>query len=235
MSLPTGIFLELPCPDIVEIASHAGFDFVVLDTEHGPLDSAQLPNLLRAALVPAIVRVAAFRPELIQSALDAGAAGVLVPQIQTADQAAAAIAASRFYPHGRRGLNGFVRAAQYSLQPLADYLAKPVRVVLQIETASALAEVEAIAALPGLDELFIGPYDLSQALGRPGDVLHAEVLAAGQRVIHAAHAHGIDASAFANSLEAADLWRQMGIDRLYYSADVAVLAQALRQLRQQLR
>lgn len=235
MSLPTGIFLELPCPDIVEIASHAGFDFVVLDTEHGPLDSAQLPNLLRAALVPAIVRVAAFRPELIQSALDAGAAGVLVPQIQTADQAAAAIAASRFYPHGRRGLNGFVRAAQYSLQPLADYLAQPIRVVIQIETASALAEVEAIAALPGLDELFIGPYDLSQALGRPGDVLHAEVLAAGQRVIHAAHAHGIDASAFANSLEAADLWRQMGIDRLYYSADVAVLAQALRQLRQQLR
>jgi 4-hydroxy-2-oxoheptanedioate aldolase len=234
MSLPTGIFVGLPSPEVVEIVSLSGFDFLVLDSEHGPLSSAQLPNLLRAARIPAIVRVAAFRPELIQSALDCGAAGVLVPQLQTADEAAAAIAASRFYPHGRRGLNGFVRAAQYSLEPLADYLAKPVRVVLQIETASALAAVDDIAALPGLDELFIGPYDLSQALGRPGDVLHSEVLAAGQRVIHAAHAHSVAASAFANSPEAADLWRQMGIDRLYYSADTAVLAQALRQLRQQL-
>ncbi len=235
MSIPAGIFLEIPCADVVEMASLAGWDFVVIDTEHGPIGSAQLPNLLRAASVPAIVRVAAVRNELIQSALDAGADGVLVPQIQSAAEAAGAVAASRFHPQGRRGLNGFVRAAKYSLQPLKEYLQRPVRVVIQIETAGALGEVDAIAAMPGVDELFIGPYDLSQALGRPGDVMHAEVLAAGQRVIHAAHAAGIAVSAFANSGEAADRWREMGIDRLYYSADAYLLAQAMRDVRDRLR
>jgi len=235
VSIPAGIFLEIPCADVVEMASLAGWDFVVIDTEHGPIGPAQLPDLLRAASVPAIVRVAAVRNELIQSALDAGSDGVLVPQIQNAAEAAGVVAASRFHPRGRRGLNGFVRAARYSLMPMEEYLLRPVRVVIQIETAGALAEVDAIAALPGVDELFIGPYDLSQALGRPGDVMHAEVLTAGQRVIHAAHAAGIAVSAFANSREAADRWREMGIDRLYYSADVYLLAQALRDVRDRLR
>ena len=235
MSIPVGIFLEIPCADVVEMASLAGWDFVVIDTEHGPIGSAQLPDLLRAARVPTIVRVAAVRNELIQSALDAGADGVLVPQIQSAAEAAGVVAASRFHPAGRRGLNGFVRAARYSLLPMEEYLQRPVRVVIQIETAGALAEVDAIAGLAGVDELFIGPYDLSQALGRPGDVMHAEVLGAGQRVIHAAHGAGIAVSAFANSGEAADRWREMGIDRLYYSADVYLLAQALRDVRDRLR
>jgi len=235
VSIPAGIFLEIPCADVVEMASLAGWDFVVIDTEHGPIGPAQLPNLLRAASVPAIVRVAAVRNELIQSALDAGSDGVLVPQIQNAAEAAGVVAASRFHPRGRRGLNGFVRAARYSLMPMEEYLLRPVRVVIQIETAGALAEVDAIAALPGVDELFIGPYDLSQALGRPGDVMHAGVLPAGQRVTHAADAAGIAVSAFANSREAADRWREMGIDRLYYSADVYLLAQALRDVRDRLR
>jgi 4-hydroxy-2-oxoheptanedioate aldolase len=190
--------------------------------------------MLRASRVPAIVRVAG-RADLLQGALDSGAAGVLVPQIHSAAEAAAVVAASRFHPRGKRGLNGFVRAAGYSLVPMHEYIQQPVRVVIQIETAGALAEVDAIAGLDGVDELFIGPYDLSQALGRPGDVMHAEVLGAGQRVIHSAHAAGIAVSAFANSLEAADRWRQMGVDRLLYSADGYLLAQALRQARESLR
>lgn len=229
-----GIFLSIPCPDVVEMASLAGWDFVVIDTEHGALTTAQLPNMLRAARVPAIVRVAG-RADVLQGALDAGADGVLVPQIHTAEEAAAVVAASRFHPRGRRGLNGFVRAAGYSLVPLEQYLERPVRVVIQIETVGALEAVETIAGLPGVDELFIGPYDLSQALGRPGDVMHADVLGAGQRVIDAAHAAGIAVSAFANSREAADRWREMGVDRLMYSADANILAQALRRVRDELR
>jgi 4-hydroxy-2-oxoheptanedioate aldolase len=233
--IPAGIFLEIPCPDVVEMASLAGWDFVVIDTEHGAMGTAQLPDMLRAARVPAVVRVAAGRADLIQGALDSGADGVLVPQIHTAAEAASVVAAARFHPQGRRGLNGFVRAAGYSLVAMEEYLRRPVRVVIQIETAGALADVEAIAGLPGVDELFIGPYDLSQALGRPGDVMHAEVLGAGQRVIHAAHAAGIAVSAFANSLDAADRWREMGVDRLLYSADGYLLAQALRRVRDELR
>ena len=232
--IPAGIFLEIACPDVVEMASLAGWDFVVIDTEHGAMGTAQLPDMLRAARVPAIVRVAG-RADLLQGALDSGAAGVLVPQIHTVEEAAAVVNASRFYPRGTRGLNGFVRAAGYSLVPMDEYLRRPVRVIIQIETAGALADVEAIAGLAGVDELFIGPYDLSQALGRPGDVMHAEVLGAGQRVIHAAHAAGIEASAFANSLESADRWREMGVDRLLYSADAYLLAQALRRAREELR
>src|SRR6266436_2043588 len=104
----TGVFCELPCPESVEIIGLAGWDFVIIDCEHAPITVALLPHMVRAAAaagLPAIVRVAANEAPAIQHALDAGAAGVQIPQIASVEAAKAAVLASRFHPIGQRGFN----------------------------------------------------------------------------------------------------------------------------------
>src|SRR5262245_37028972 len=120
----TGVFCELPCPEAVEIIGLAGWDFVVIDCEHAPITAALLPGMVRAASaagIPAIVRVAANEPPMIQHALDSGAAGVQIPQIASVNAAKAAIASSRFHPLGQRGFNPFVRAADFSARAVPDF------------------------------------------------------------------------------------------------------------------
>jgi 4-hydroxy-2-oxoheptanedioate aldolase len=233
-----GIFIELGTPEPVEMAGWAGWDYCVIDCEHAPIDNAMLPQMLRAARIPAYVRVPNSNAETIQGALDNGADGVIVPRIQSAEEARKVVDAARFYPRGRRGVNHMVRAARYSLEPVDTYLKTAdakTRVVVQIETAAALEDVEQIAATPGLNELFIGPYDLSQALEIPGQVLDSKLLQAGRRVFQAAAAHGLQVSVFVNSDDAARTWLDLGADFLHYSADTYLLAQAMRQTRDRLR
>lgn len=233
-----GVFIELASPEPVEMAGWAGWDYCVIDCEHAPIDNGQLPAMLRAARIPVYVRVANANAESIQGALDNGADGVIVPRLESAEEARRVVEAARFFPHGRRGVNHMVRAAKYSLEPVAEYLANAgarTRVTVQIETAAALDAVEEIAATPGLNELFIGPYDLSQALGIPGQVMDEQLFAAGRRIHAAARAHGLDLSVFVNSDDAARAWLQLGADSLHYSADTFLLAQAMRQTRERLR
>jgi 4-hydroxy-2-oxoheptanedioate aldolase len=233
-----GIFIELASPESVEMAGWAGWDHCVIDCEHAPIDNAMLSTMLRAARIPAYVRVPNSNAESIQGALDNGADGVIVPRLQSAEEARRVVEAARFFPRGKRGVNHMVRAAKYSLEPVADYLKKAderTRVIVQIETAAALDDVERIAATPGLNELFIGPYDLSQALEIPGQVLDEKMLNAGRRVVAAVRANGIGLSVFVNSDEAAKIWIELGADTLHYSADTYLLAQVLRQTRDRLR
>ncbi len=233
-----GVFIELASPEAVEMAGWAGWDHCVIDCEHAPIDNAALPHMLRAARIPAYVRVPNSNAESIQGALDNGAAGVIVPRLQTAEEARRVVEAARFFPRGKRGVNHMVRAAKYSLEPVADYLANAdsaTRVIVQIETAEALRTVEEIAATPGVDELFIGPYDLSQALEIPGQVLEERLLEAGRRILAAARANGLGLSVFVNNDEAARTWIAMGAETLHYSADTYLLAQAMRETRERLR
>ncbi len=238
MAFPFGLFIELASPESVEMAGWSGWDHCVIDCEHAPIDNAMLGAMLRAARIPAYVRVPNSNAESIQGALDNGANGVIVPRLQSAAEAARVVEAARFFPEGKRGVNHMVRAAKYSLEPVAEYLAKAssqTRVIVQIETAPALAEVEQIAATTGVDELFIGPYDLSQALEIPGQVLDEKLLAAGKRIIAAAHAEKRAVSVFVNDDEAARRWMELGTDSLHYSADAYLLAQTLKKTRERLR
>lgn len=238
MPVPFGLFIELASPESVEMAGWSGWDHCVIDCEHAPIDNAMLSAMLRAARIPAFVRVPNSNAESIQGALDNGADGVIVPRLQSAAEAARVVEAARFFPQGKRGVNHMVRAAKYSLEPVADYLANAAsrtRVIVQIETAPALAEVERIASTDGVDELFIGPYDLSQALEIPGLVLDEKLLAAGERIIAAAHAEQRAVSVFVNDDEAARRWIALGADILHYSADTYLLAQTLRKTRDRLR
>jgi 2-keto-3-deoxy-L-rhamnonate aldolase RhmA len=160
---------------MAELLGLAKFDFAVVDVEHGFHDIESIENLVRAAdcgSIPAIVRPPRFDSDVVSRSLDAGAAGVLVPRVDGAAGARIAVENAKFAPEGRRGLGG-VRANRYGTQPLAEFVRESNEstvVAVQIETPGALEDVVSIAALPGVDVLFVGPNDLTQALGLPGKI-----------------------------------------------------------------
>lgn len=170
--LLTGPFLSVPAPMVVEIACASGPDFVCIDMEHGPIPSDTGENMVRAAAVhgvPALVRVPGAEPVAIGQALDWGATGVLVPRVNSAAEAQAAVHAARFPPEGHRGA-GPGRSSGYG-RNISEAIAAGRRdtvVALQIETVAALDHLEAIAAVPGVDLLFIGPGDLGLGLHAAG-------------------------------------------------------------------
>ena len=234
MSTRFGVFCELPCAESVEIIGHAGWDFVIIDGEHGAISSSMLPGMLRAAdavRLQAIVRVASNDPAQIQLALDAGAAGVQIPQIANVAAARAAINAAKFYPQGMRGLNPFVRAGKFSAEPVADFLARSnseTSCVLQLESREGFEAAAEIAALNGLGAIFIGPYDLSQSFGVPGQTSDERVLHAGAEIIRLASAHNVPVSVYAGTPQAAQQWIAMGARQICYSVDTVFLLNSMR-------
>ena len=239
--LSIGVFCELPAPASIEIIGAAGWDFVVIDCEHAPITAQMLPDFIRAsetAGIPAIVRIAENNAAAIQHALDSGAAGVQIPQISSVEAARAAVSAARFHPAGQRGLNPFVRAARYSAEPLSEFVKRSneeITLVLQIESAEGLRAVDAILEVPGIDVLFIGPYDLSQSLGIPGQTSDPRVFEAGEAMVQKASARGVRVGVFTNSEAEALRWKNIGIEYLVYTADTVVLLNGLRTVQAGLR
>ena len=235
-----GIFVELPTPAAVEIAGATGWDFVVIDCEHGAIAAASLPEYIRAAeavSIPAIIRVPSNTAEWIQAALDAGAAGVQIPQISSFEAARQAVEMARFHPIGKRGFNPFVRAAGYSTEPSPQFIERSnreVALILQLESAEAVKAVDEIVKLPGIDAIFLGPYDLSQSFGKPGEVNHQDVLDAGERVLRSAAGAGLAPAVFVNTEEASAAWTQRGARWITYSTDSFLLAASMRKLRNSL-
>lgn len=230
----TGVFVELPSPEAVEIAGIAGWDYAVIDCEHAPITASMLPNLVRAgaaAGIPTIVRVAHNEPSAIQHALDCGASGVQIPQIASRGAAEAAVSAARFHPAGCRGFNPFVRAAGFSSQPVAEFLERSnreVAVVLQVESAAGIQAAGEILEVKGFDVLFLGPYDLSQSLGIPGETGHPRIFEAGARIVERAQAAGVAVGVFTRSAEEARRWLEAGVRYLSYSVDTVLLLEAMR-------
>ena len=230
-----GPFMKTGDPAFVEIAGYAGFDFVILDMEHGPVSFENLQNLIRAAMVAGVVPVVRTSDSAsisIGRALDAGAYGVQVPQIQTASEARACIGAARFFPKGERGMCRFVRAAAYSSIKGEDYFngANQALVILQMEGRKALENLDEIIAVEGIDIVFIGPYDLSQSLGYPGQVNHPVVLKEMQKVVSQAKKKGITVGTFTDTPEAVKLWKGLGVQYISYSVDVGIFTDACKEV-----
>ena len=191
-----GCFLTWPTAGPVELLALARFDFAVLDTEHGFFGAESVESMVRAADaagLPAVVRVpSSVAYSEAGRALDAGAAGTLFPRADGAPAVRAAAEAVKYAPNGRRGLAG-VRANRYGTIPFDRWVVDAnaaTAVIVQIETAGALEAVEAIAAEKWVDVLFVGPNDLSQALGIPGNYGDERSRAAVERVAAAARARG---------------------------------------------
>ncbi|MBI2247157.1 MAG: aldolase [Armatimonadetes bacterium] len=191
--LAIGQWLTLPSPAITELLASYGMDWLLVDTEHGPAGWETVEDMIRAMkgteVVP-LVRVAGNDPVLIKKALDRGAFGVVVPLVNTAEQAKAAAAACRYPPNGIRGVAGG-RANRYGVD-LVKYVAEwnqRVLVICQLETREAVQNAESIATVPGIDVLFIGPNDLSANLDRFRKFEDPEFTHAVDRILQAARAH----------------------------------------------
>jgi 4-hydroxy-2-oxoheptanedioate aldolase len=190
-----GCFLTWPVGGAAELLGLAGLDFLVIDVEHGFHGIESIENLVRAsdaASIPAIVRPPRFDSDVMSRSLDAGAAGVLVPRVDGGASAKIAVECVKFAPEGRRGLGG-VRANRYGTRPLADFVRESNEqtvVAVQIETPGALDDVGSIAALPGVDVLFVGPNDLTQALGIPGRIDDPRYREALEKIASAARDNG---------------------------------------------
>lgn len=168
--------LQIPCPELAELIGFAGFDFVMLDGEHGEV-WPRLGDLIRAveaAGATALVRVPDDRRISLLTPLELGAGGVQVPFVETAAQAAAIVAHCRFPPSGLRGYSNVTRAARYALADPRTYartINREILVVAQIESRLGVENAEAIARVPGIDMVFIGPADLAQAYGERSDAM----------------------------------------------------------------
>lgn len=222
-----GIFAKSLDPAFIEIAGRSGLDFVIIDMEHGPVDIARVHDHVRAlALTPAqsFVRVPKLDPSLIGAALDSGADGILVPNIQNAEQARQAVNAARFHPEGSRGVCRFVRAAEFGRLPGTDYFPKANRAVLacQIEGKQAVDRLDEILAVKGIDIVFIGPYDLSQSLGCPGEVDSPPVLEMVSQIARRASEKSMRVAAFSDNSKLTQTLRDCGVTMIACSVDLEI-------------
>lgn len=221
-----GAWLNLTDPAAASTLVDAGFDWLCVDEQHGgptPADTARVAAAV-AAEIRLLVRVAWNRPEHIGRALDTGATGVIVPMVQSADEAAAAAAACRYAPKGGRSWGPTPRTfATQGPDPASANAA--VTCLVMVETPQAVAEVDAIAAVPGVDGIFVGPFDLSLALGVPVDDLIADDADTSPlaRVVSACRSQGILAGAYAGSPARARPLRDRGFELIAVTSDTELL------------
>ncbi|MEI9985163.1 MAG: aldolase/citrate lyase family protein [Aliidongia sp.] len=191
---PLGSWLMSAAPSTAEAMGHCGFDFLVVDMEHVPVEVPDMVAILRAMSgTPAqpVVRLAWSDQVLVKRVLDAGARSLMFPFIENAEEAAEAVRFTRYPPDGVRGVAAVHRASQFGRIP--NYLARAndsVAVIVQLETPGAIDRLPEIAAVPGVDALFVGPGDLSASMGLMGQIGHDDVQAAIARAAEMAKAAG---------------------------------------------
>jgi len=224
---PVGTFAMAASPLVAEALGVVGFDWAVVDMEHTPLDMDSLVRMLQAiagtSMLP-ITRVPWNDTVMVKRVLDAGAQTVMFPFVQNADEARRAVAACRYAPHGVRGMAAMSRGSRFGTVP--DYFKvanDAISVVVQIETPEALAQVDAIAGVDGVDSVFLGPGDLSGAMGHVGNPMHADVVAAMGRAVQRIHAAGKPVGSVAGTPEAVAVYRGIGIDYIGCASDLGLM------------
>ncbi len=211
-----GCFVRYADPGLIDFLGYQGWDFIVFDGEHGTIEPRDCENMVRAAEVhdvTPIIRVNSNQPPIILRYLDTGAQGLHVPWVNSAQEAEQVISSVKYYPRGIRGLAS-VRAADYGQTvPLGEYTQKAnseTLVVIHIETAEAVDRLPEILGVDGIDVVFIGPTDLSQSYGVPGQADHPTVRAAIQRIVDAAAASNVAIGTLTTSIQAAQEWQRRG-------------------------
>ena len=235
-----GPFVNLSSGALIEIAAYSGFDFVILDTEHGPLDIPTCEDLCRVAHgvdITPIVRVRENDPAQILRALDIGAGGVQVPQICNKADAEAVVRAAKYSPLGMRGVSPYTRAARYFADggAIFERLNASSMVLIHIEGVEGLENLEEIISVPGLDVIFLGPYDLSQSLGIPGQVNDPRVVDRMREAANLINDAGLTVGTFADSSEAANRWIDAGVGYISLSVDTGIYLYGCRHILQEIR
>ena len=232
--LLAGTFVKTPGMILAEVLAATDLDLLCFDAEHSPFDRGDLDAAIfasRAADMPSIVRVADDSPGQIANALDCGATGVLVPHVDSLEKARS-VARNCRYGEGGRGYSGSPRSAGYGTRSMADILAQnrtETTVIAQIEDPAALRDIDRIAAVEGIDCLFIGTMDLTVALGEDSATAPAVVEAA-TRVCRAAGAADVPVGVFAPSVSQIPFWKEQGVSLFLLSSDHAFLMQGANSL-----
>jgi 4-hydroxy-2-oxoheptanedioate aldolase len=229
-----GLWCSLSSHYAVEVVAGAGFDWLLLDMEHSPNDLESLLSQLQAAAAypsTPVVRVPWNDMVTIKRVLDVGAQSLLIPYVQNVDEARAAVAATRYPPAGVRGVAGTTRATRFGrIKDYAQRAQEEICLLLQLETGEALAHIEAIAALDGVDGIFIGPADLHASLGYPGETANPAVQPiiedAIRRIRRAGKAPGI----LTANEKLASAYMAEGTLFTAVGADVGILARGAEQL-----
>lgn len=240
--VPVGhMLMEFATSGIAKLCAAAGLDFVLIDMEHGPFGIREVADLIarfKATAVSPIVRVPASEYDFVARVMDCGAHGVMAPDVRTAEQARKLNAAMRYAPAGGRGLglgaahNDFIPpdpAAYMQAANAANLL------ICQIESRTALDNLEAIAQTPGVDCLWVGHMDLTHSMGIVGQFRRPEFLAALQRVTACAKANGLFAGIQPGDRGQAVEWMRLGFDLISFSSDIGVYRSALQDAAQAVR
>jgi 4-hydroxy-2-oxoheptanedioate aldolase len=229
-----GLWSTLGSPTAVEIIADSGFDWLLIDTEHAP---NELPDVLaqlraiRPGTASPVVRPAFNDPVLIKRLLDIGASSLLIPFVEHETEATSAVRATRYPPAGIRGVTGIGRASRYGR--VTDYFARAddeICVLVQVETARAIDRIEAIAAVDGVDGVFVGPSDLAASLGHLGNPQHEAVQAVLRSAVTRIKAAGKPAGILAGHELQARRYLDWGYRFVAVGTDIGLLANSVRQL-----
>lgn len=232
-----GTWCVLPSAASVNVITAAGFDFVIVDMEHGPASLERAEEMVRAAEsegASALIRVPVNEEWLILRALETGAHGVVVPQVTDASAARQAVAAVKYHPQGRRGLSPFTRSAGYGLGDTPEVVRREnaeTLTVLLVEGLDGIANLDAIMDVSGIDVVYLGTYDLSQSAGHPGEPDHPEVRSYVEKCVGRIAARGVVPGILAQTGDDVQRWIGMGIRFIAYQADCALLGRAARSVR----
>lgn len=223
-----GLWCSMASPISAEILAGAGFDWIVIDGEHAPNDIPLLISQLQAmrgGTAEPVFRIPWNEPVIIKRALDAGARSLLIPFVQNAEEARKAVAAARYPPLGIRGVavvprgNDYGRVREYHRNAHLDTC-----ILVQLETRAALKEIEAIAAVEGIDGMFIGPSDLAADMGHLAENKHADVQAAVKDAAQRIRAAGKSAGTLSGNLDEVEPFFDMGFNFTAAGSDVGILA-----------
>ncbi|MFG1230273.1 4-hydroxy-2-oxoheptanedioate aldolase [Xanthobacter wiegelii] len=229
-----GLWCTLSSAYATEVVAGAGFDWLLLDTEHSPAELTTVLAQLQAVSaypVSPVVRPAANDAVLIKRLLDIGAQSLLIPYVQNAEEARAAVAATRYPPDGIRGVSALTRATRFGrVKNYAREAARELCLLVQVETQEALDQIEAIAAVEGVDGIFIGPGDLAASLGHVGDLKHTRVVDAVENAVSHIRAAGKPAGILTGDTAFAKRCIDLGTTFTAIGVDAGILARNLEQL-----
>lgn len=233
-----GTMVTLPCSATAEILAHVGFDWLFIDGEHGPLDMTDIMSILQVVgdRAAGIVRVPTLDEASIKRVLDIGAAGVIVPQVNTVEQAEDAVRFARYAPEGERGV-GLGRAHGYGMR-FEEYLKtanEQITVIVQAEHATAVENIDAIAKVPGVDAVLLGPYDLSASLGKMGMIHDPVVTGAIDRITSACRSAGVPTGYFGATAKTVQPYIEQGHTLIVASVDTLLIGGAATALLEELR
>lgn len=232
-----GTWVQSASPTVANVLAHAGFDFVTLDMEHGPASFSEAETIMYAVEAGGstpMIRLGEGTPPTILKACDTGCQGILIAHVQTASEVEQIVRSMKFYPDGERGMAPFTRLHGYSNEHLDQRLGEANEQQLcgvLVEDSVGLENLSDMLEVPGLDLVYLGIYDLSQAVGRPGELDHPDVLSAVEIAARTVREAGTALGAVARDAEHLRWLLDAGFSYISYLCDTALLAQRARAVR----